>query len=247
VPVLQRDAELHYDDIGEGPPVVLVHGVTSTGSLEWRGVVGTLADDYRCITPDLRGHGRSGLGTAPLTIATLSGDLLALVEDLELKQPHLVGFSMGSHTVLRAVLAQPDLPASVTFIGYSSGRPPEYPQPAGDVLPPGDWPVALRRAQAHHGEDHWRALYTELSNDWMREAEHSAEDLRAITCPVLVVLGAGEPEFKHRQARDLAAALPHARVESIAGADHPVHQQQAFVVNRLVHEFIATAERELAQ
>jgi len=68
VPVLRRDAELHYDDIGEGPPVVLLHGVTSTGALEWRGIVGTLADDFRCITPDLRGHGRSGLGATPLTV-----------------------------------------------------------------------------------------------------------------------------------------------------------------------------------
>jgi len=88
-------------------------------------------------------------------------------------------------------------------------------------------------------------LYTELSNDWMREQEHDPSELAVIACPVLVVLGAGEPEFKHRQARDLAVALPHARIETVADADHPVHQQQAFIVNRIVHEFVSAAERGL--
>ena len=76
MPILSHDGDLHYDDIGEGPPVVLLHGVTSTGPLEWRGIVGTLADDYRCVAPDLRGHGRSDRGSRPLTVAMASSNAL---------------------------------------------------------------------------------------------------------------------------------------------------------------------------
>ncbi|MDZ4828303.1 MAG: alpha/beta fold hydrolase [Actinomycetota bacterium] len=247
MPTLHLDADLHYDDIGEGPPIVFLHGVTSTGALEWRGLVGTLADDYRCITLDLRGHGQSELGTAPLTIATLVDDFNALGAELEVKRPHLVGFSIGSHTVLRAALARPEAPASLTLLGFSTGRPPEVAKPDTPIEPPDDWPVALRRAQQHKGEDYWRTLYSSLATDLMSEQEVGAAALAALTCPVLIVNGADEPKFKHRQSGDLVAAVAGARVETIDNAGHPVHQEQAHIVNRLVLDFINTAEAEVTQ
>lgn len=246
MPTLRLDAELHYDDIGEGPPVVLLHGVTSTGALEWRGIVGTLADDYRCIAPDLRGHGRSERGTRPLTVATLVDDLFALCEHLELSRPHLVGFSLGSHAVLRAALVRAEVAASLTLIGFTSGRPADRPLPVTPIEPPEDWPVALRRAQEHLGADAWHDLYSEYATDLMREPEPAPEVLKAIACPVLVILGAGEPEFKHRQARDLAEAVDDGRVEILDGAGHPVHQEQAHTVNRMVLAFVNRAERDVA-
>jgi pimeloyl-ACP methyl ester carboxylesterase len=245
VPVLHHDGALHYDDIGEGPPVVLLHGVTSTGALEWRGLVGTLADDYRCVTPDLRGHGRSEVGTRALSIATLVDDLVDLCDELAISRPHLVGFSMGSHAVLRAALSRPELPASLTFIGFSSGPPGEHSRPAV-VEPPDDWPPALRRVHQHGDADHWRKLYSELSQDWMALPEVEPSAVAALDVPTLVILGEGEPEFKHRQARELVAAVPRVRYEMVPGGDHPIHQQQAHTVNRMVRSFIDAAEQALA-
>ena len=245
MPVLQRGGALHYDDIGEGPPVVLLHGVTSTGALEWRGLVGTLADHYRCVTPDLRGHGRSEVGSCPLSVATLVDDLVALCEQLAISRPHLVGFSMGSHAVLRAALSRPGLAASLTFIGYSSGPPDEREMPSV-VEPPDDWPPALRRVHQHGDAEHWRTLYTALSTDWIALPEVEPSALAAMDVPILVILGEGEPAFKHRQARELVAAVPSVQYEMVPGGDHPIHQQQAHVVNRLVRRFIDAAEQELA-
>lgn len=240
--VLARDGALHYDDIGEGPPVVLVHGITSTAALEWRGLVGALADDYRCVTPDLRGHGRSEVGTQPLRVATLADDLLALCDHLALDRPHLVGFSLGGNAVLHAVLTRPSLPASLVFIGYSAGRPAGHPSGNGRIGAPDDWPVALRRAHAHHGPDHWRTLYSELSTDWAHRVEVSPAALGVLSCPVLVVQGEGEVDFKHRQARELAATVADGRVEVVAGGDHPIHQQRPREVIRLVKDFLDRAE-----
>ncbi len=225
---------------------MLVHGVTGTGPLEWRGMVGELADDYRCIVPDLRGHGRSELGTAPLRVSTLAGDLLALCETLALDRPHLVGFSIGGHTVLQAALAHPDLAASLTFIGYSSGRPPEHRgDPDQTARPPEDWPVLLRQAHAHNGPDHWEMLYRELSRDWAGVGEIATADLARLAGPVLVVQGVGEVAFKHRQAYELQAAVAGTRVEIVSGGDHPIHLQQPHLVQRFVHEHIDAAEATL--
>lgn len=245
MPTLRLDAELHYDDIGEGPPVVMLHGVTSTGSLEWRGMVGTLADEYRCVAPDLRGHGRSERGTKPLTVATLVDDLFALCEHLELSRPHLIGFSLGSHAVLRAALARTDVAASLTLIGFTSGRPADQPPPVAPIEPPDDWPVALRRAQEHLGADAWHDLYSQYATDLMHETEPTAETLKTIGCPVLVILGANEPAFKHRQARELAEVVGDGRFEPLDDAGHAVHQEQAHTVNRMVLEFVNRAERAL--
>lgn len=55
------DLDLCYEDLGrrDGPPVVLLHGFTVTGRVNWEPYLGAFGRDYRVVLPDLRGHGRS--------------------------------------------------------------------------------------------------------------------------------------------------------------------------------------------
>lgn len=89
---------IYYEVEGEGPPLVLMYGLT--GSLElWRlaGYVEALKDDYQLILVDPRAHGRSAKPHDPevYRLDLMVGDIVAVLDDLKLSKAHCLGFSMG--------------------------------------------------------------------------------------------------------------------------------------------------------
>jgi non-heme chloroperoxidase len=93
--------EIHYEDHGSGPPVVLIHGYPLSGSSWEKQERELLAAGYRTITYDRRGFGRSSQPVAGYDYDTFAADLHILLEDLDLRDVALVGFSMGSGEVTR--------------------------------------------------------------------------------------------------------------------------------------------------
>ncbi len=93
--------DLHFDDVGEGKPVVLIHGWPLSGR-SWEPQVPSLVRaGYRVITYDRRGFGESSQPWRGYDYDTLTADLNALVEHLDLRGATLVGFSMGGGEVVR--------------------------------------------------------------------------------------------------------------------------------------------------
>ena len=70
-----RGLEMGYDDAGRGVPVVLLHGFPFNRTL-WRGQVEALSATHRVITPDLRGHGETSLGSDDSTMEEMARDVL---------------------------------------------------------------------------------------------------------------------------------------------------------------------------
>ena len=93
--------EIHYEDHGNGHPIVLIHGYPLDGNSWERQERVLLANGYRVITYDRRGFGRSSQPTVGYDYDTFAGDLHALIEHLDLRDAVLVGFSMGSGEVTR--------------------------------------------------------------------------------------------------------------------------------------------------
>ena len=97
-----RTTNLHVDDTGgDGRPVVLIHGWPLNAD-SWAPQVGALRDaGYRVVTYDRRGFGRSDKPLIGYTYESLSDDLSAVLEELDLRDVTLVGFSMGGGEVAR--------------------------------------------------------------------------------------------------------------------------------------------------
>jgi pimeloyl-ACP methyl ester carboxylesterase len=87
---------------GTGPVILLVHGWAADGRLFAQLQAG-LSTQFRVITPDLRAHGSTPQGTAPLTIETLAEDLWALIEHQNLHQVIALGWSMGALALWRMI------------------------------------------------------------------------------------------------------------------------------------------------
>lgn len=89
--------DIAYDDMGDGRPIVLVHGITESRQA-WDPVLPYLADSWRVVSVDVRGHGESSR-QAPYDPLTLAADVAAVVDALALDEPMLVGHSMGGLVV----------------------------------------------------------------------------------------------------------------------------------------------------
>ena len=200
----ERDGlTLGYSVVGDGQPILFVHGATATGEFEWGRLAARLASDYRCVLPDLRGHGRSEFRGSGDMGQAICADLRHLIEHLGLDRPHIVGFSYGAEISLMLELSAPGTARSLVLVSPGTGRPSDYRAPRLEHLYR-TWPFALRRLhETHHGPEHWRQLVTALHEDSVGRSELSAETLG--WCRVSRVAGGRRP-------RRVDAAGPRAAI-----------------------------------
>lgn len=103
-----NDTQLWVDEHGEGPALLLLHGLGSSG-LDWERQVPHFAMTHRVVTVDLRGHGRSAKPPGPYSIRQFSDDVAATITALDLAPVSVVGISMGGMTAFQLGADHSDL------------------------------------------------------------------------------------------------------------------------------------------
>jgi pimeloyl-ACP methyl ester carboxylesterase len=202
------------------PPVALVHGFASSTEHNWgaTGWLDLLADAGReVIGVDLPGHGRAARPTDPEAYASVESDV---GEALRGRGPvDAIGFSAGAAVLLRLAAACPGQFRRLALLGIGSGAL-EAPEPVaviaaleGDPDPQDTRGIVFRRLADSLGNDRG-ALVAFLRR---RQPPLTAADLARVSCPVLVVLG--DKDFAG-PGDGLVAALQHARLVTLKGADH---------------------------
>ncbi|MDJ0396719.1 alpha/beta fold hydrolase [Rhodococcus sp. G-MC3] len=119
---LHKDT-LRYVDVGDGPPVVLVHGLL--GSHEsWAGQIERLSDKYRVIAPDLFGHGSSDKPSGDYSLSSHAATIRDLLVHLDIDSAPMVGHSLGGGIVMQAMYLFPDRVERIALVS-SGGLGPE--------------------------------------------------------------------------------------------------------------------------
>jgi non-heme chloroperoxidase len=95
--------EIYFEDTGEGPPLVFVHGWPSSGAMWEYQVVPLVEAGFRCITLDRRGFGRSGKSGGGYDYKTMGADVASVIDHLGLEHATLIGFSMGGGEVIEVL------------------------------------------------------------------------------------------------------------------------------------------------
>ena len=108
--------DIAYVDVGDGPPLVLLHGALASTGPAWAGStnahvdhIPALAEHFRVIAPDTRGSGATAHSGGPAGFDVLADDVLALIDALGLDRPLIAGFSEGGATATLVALLRPDL------------------------------------------------------------------------------------------------------------------------------------------
>lgn len=217
--------QLAYHEVGDGRPLVLIHGFFSTARVNWisYGHAQTIADrGYRVIMPDLRGHGDSAKPHDPQQYRgdVLADDGFALVESLGLTDYDLGGYSLGARTTAR-MLVRGASPGRVVLGGMgldgiirTAGRGAHFREvlTTAETYPrysPGWRSQSFLRKT---GGDPVALLHVLESF-----VDTPGNDLAAITQPTLVVCG--EHDLDNGSPQQLVDALPNARLALVPG-DH---------------------------
>lgn len=99
-------ASIYYECEGFGPPLLLIHGLGSSGD-DWAFQRGDFARHFRLILPDLRGSGRSDKPPGPYSIVQFANDLWALLDALGVESANILGFSLGGAVAQEMALLRP--------------------------------------------------------------------------------------------------------------------------------------------
>lgn len=255
-----------YRDTGSGAPIVLLHGLMAHGGF-FEGQAG-LAEDFRIIAIDLRGHGASPGGNGALpTVERMAADVAELAEALDLQGAIGVGWSLGA-TVLWHVLAGP---AAARFAGavvvdmtarvrndeeWDLGLSPEACEARSIAIRDDYEAFALTAGQAIFAQP--VAAGQRATADWAAQefAKNDAgamaavwqslvrQDMRAlleqIRHPTLIVHGAQSSLYGDDTADHLVAALPQARAVRFEASGHAPHLEEPELFNATLRDFAAS-------
>lgn len=261
-------ARLHYAVAGDGPPVVLVHGLGGTVE-NWRGIAPGLAERYRVVVPDLPGHGMSEL--LPGRIRTLDpyADAVAsMLEAESIERAVWVGHSLGAVVALCAAVRRPEAVSGLVLAG-AAGIGSHLPvsrftlkldgiiQP-GKAIAPHRKRLASsalgRRAVFWWGVADTRALEPEHAEAFLLgPARHTSirqaigallgtdarADLEHVTCPSLCLWGASDRWVKLEDGYEYARTLG-APVRTIAGCAHLLIGERPDACRVAIEDFMAS-------
>ncbi|WP_341716231.1 alpha/beta hydrolase [Micromonospora sp. FIMYZ51] len=113
---LPSGIRLHYQRIGSGPDVVMVHGLTGNLAVWHLRIASLLVDRFRLLTYDLRGHGYSDMPPAGYSLDQMATDLLDLLDALNIERPYVVGHSFGADIALYFAHHHPERVRAVVAI-----------------------------------------------------------------------------------------------------------------------------------
>ena len=260
--VQARGAVLSGEDTGEGPPIVLLHGLTATRRYVVMGSRSLERSDHRVISYDARGHGESTGGTEPYTYDLLAEDLAAVMDARGVETAVLAGVSMGAHTLLNFALSRPERVSGLVVItpaydgsaasvehwdrlaaglrsGGIDGFVDAYDLEAVDAKLRPTVELVIRQRMDRHRD--LGAIARALEEVPRSRPFDAVGDLADIAAPTVVIASndAADPEHPQRLGETYAATIPGARLVLDRPGASPVAWQGS-QVSRVIAEVAGT-------
>jgi pimeloyl-ACP methyl ester carboxylesterase len=248
--------EIAYERVGEGPPLVLVHGATVDARM-WQPQLSALAEELTVVAWDEPGARRSSDVPADFGLADYAHCLAALINALELGRAHVAGLSWGGTVVLELYRQHAELVANLILIdtcaGWKGSLPEEEvrarvalyrrvvaaPAEEFDPTPPGlfagDPPAEfLPLLIAMAADVRRQSVTTALS---VMAGADQRDLLPRIAVPTLLIWGELDARSPLRVARQFEQAIPDTKLVVISDAGHVSNLEQPDQFNDAVREF----------
>jgi pimeloyl-ACP methyl ester carboxylesterase len=226
-----------YDEHGEGPPLVLLHG----GLVDARFFapnLAPLAERFRVYTPERRGHGHTPDVPGPITYQLMADDTVAFLDAVVGGPADLVGHSDGAVVAMLVAMQRPELVKRLVMISGGFNK-------SGEAAPGMEWNVdeiAAFLAPAYgevspDGVDHFKVVATKVGQMAAVEPNLQASELAKVTQRSLVVFS-DDDLVTLAHAVEMYEALPNAELAVVPGTSHFLTQEKPHLVNALVLDFL---------
>ena len=255
-----RFGYLEWGD-SSAPAMVLLHGLTSHGH-SWDVFVGALEGSYHVFALDQRGHGDTQWPTPPsYTTEDFIEDVASLTDQWGLRSFVLMGLSMGAHNSLAFAAKYPDKVEKLISIDIGpqlrlrgeDGQQQQVPKPQTEFDSIKAMITQAREGNSiasdemlRHRVEHnarqlpggkWTFKYTQDTKLYW-QPEDLWEKIKTIRCPTLVVRGGESSVLAADVAEKMTAAIPNARLVTIAGSGHPVPLDRPQELESAVRQFL---------
>ena len=239
----------------DAPALVLSNALGSTLAM-WDPQAGALAERFRLIRYDVRGHGESPVPPGPYALADVGRDVLDLLDHLGIERAHVAGVSLGGMTGMWLGAHAPERVDRLVLICTSAklGPPEMWADRAATVRDQGTATVAEAgvgrwltegfRARRRDTTERLQAMIAAQPDEGYAACctviEHMDQlaDLPSIGAPTLVIAGAQDPATPPEHAERIAARIPGARLEVVDPAAHLANIEQPEAVTRLIREHL---------
>lgn len=256
------DISLHVEQAGQGEPLLLISGL-GYSSWCWQELREALAPQFRVITFDNRGTGRSDKPAGPYSIAMLADDAAQVLDHCGIARAQVMGHSMGGYVALTLALRHPEKVRSLTLISTSPGGSETEPVPVATqtawqeaaALPPAQyarasmphsfsqgWPeknperferILKQRLEFPTPMDCWLAQYQACVGYVMQGV-----DVSRIQVPALVIHGTDDRVVPYHNGQLLVSRLPESRFISLPGSGHLPYLEDPLGFAGLIREHL---------
>jgi pimeloyl-ACP methyl ester carboxylesterase len=260
-----EDRRIFYEDRGTGFPLLFGHSYLWDSAM-WQPQLEALSASYRCIAPDLAGHGRSDPPPeTACSVEALAEDHWSVASALDLDRLAIVGLSVGGMWGVHLTLNHPEAVAALVLLDTFVGPEPEenrlryfgmldIVEQAGAIPAPMLDAIAalmLSPVTIRQSPDFVSRFKTALASTPAERVpglvgigrgifsrRSMLDRLHEIAVPTMVVVGADDLSRPPHEARQMAEAIPGARLEVIASAGHICNLEQPEQVTELLYTFL---------
>ena len=222
---------LHYQEKGKKEPFLLLHGNGEDGSY-FKNQMEFFSRRYRVIAVDTRGHGKSPRGTAPFTMEQFARDLHDFMEELEIPDAIMLGFSDGANIAMKFAMKYPDRVKALILNGGNLNTE--------GVKKTTQIPIEIgyRIAKRFAAKSPKAEKNAEILGLMVYEPNIDRKELSKITAPTLVICGTKDM-IKESHTREIAENIPNAKLSIIKG-NHFIANKRPDAFNREVENFLQT-------
>lgn len=248
-----RDIEMTYEEVGQGEPAILIHGLGLDHTI-WQEAASLFQNQVRFILPDLRGLGKSTLGNADVSLEQMADDIVALMDALGLEKAPIAGHSLGGYVALAIAERHPERLKSLIMVtsrseGDTETKRVDRLSGATRVEQEGSWMLGESMGPNLSPDAKLNLQLAELVS--RTDPAGLANAMRAIASrpdrtpvlagldiPVLIISGAQDALISEDSPRAMYAAAKHGSWVHLPGIGHMPMNENPLVLGSVLTAFI---------
>lgn len=235
------DITMYVEQHGKGEPIIFLHGGLGSAR-SWGPQIAFFSKQYRVITPESRGQGRTTDSNLPLSYHLMAEDMIRLMDELNIASANIVGWSDGGNIGIDMAIHHPTRVKKLVayganinpqglqkhFLDYLRTASPEQMQrdSSGDYLALSAHPERLP------------IIVEKIRRMWLAEPQFTPAQLAKITSPTLVIDGEQEELIRVDHAAEIARAIPKSRLVMLPNVGHYATFKSSALWNEKVATFL---------